>query len=168
MRLSPLMLALGLTASAMAVPSFANFAQPADIAPISLELVEEGKAALEAGDLVAADNAFEAALVADPRNGTAYVEMAKVAMQQRLYGQAIRLSRKALTIDPTDRSALAAQGEAYAALGAVAKAEANLAKLERICAAECVEQDRIAAAIARGPQLAEAEAEDILEVEEAN
>ena len=34
-----------------------------------------------AGDLVAADNAFEAALVADPRNGAAYVEMAKVAME---------------------------------------------------------------------------------------
>lgn len=153
MRLSPMILALGLAASTLAGPSFA---QPKDseIAPLSTAFVEEGRGALAKGDLVAADNAFEAALVADPRNRAAYVAMAEVAIEQDLFGQAIRLSRKALTIEPTDRAALAVQGEAYAALGAVAKAQANIARLERICGAKCAEQDTIAAAIARGPRIA--------------
>ncbi|MEN3971310.1 hypothetical protein WJS89_01335 [Sphingomicrobium sp. XHP0235] len=153
MRLTPVLIALGLTASTLAVP---GFAQPADdeLAPQSIALVEQGTAALRAGDLVAADNAFEAALVADPRNRAAYVSMAKVAIEQDLFGQAIRLTRKALTIEPTDRSALAVQGEAYAALGAVAKAEANIARLERICGQRCAEQDAISAAIKRGPVVA--------------
>ena len=153
MRLTPLILALGLATSTIAAPGFAQ-QRDAEIAPLSVELVEEGETALAAGDLVAADNAFEAALVADPRNRSAYVAMAKVAIEQELFGQAIRLSRKALTIEPTDRRALAVQGEAYAALGAVAKARANIARLERICGSSCAEQDTIAAAIARGPILA--------------
>ena len=153
MRLTPLILALGLATSTIAAPGFAQ-QRDAEIAPLSVELVEEGETALAAGDLVAADNAFEAALVADPRNRSAYVAMAKVAIEQELFGQAIRLSRKALTIEPTDRRALAVQGEAYAALGAVAKARANIARLERICGLGCAEQDTIAAAIARGPILA--------------
>lgn len=153
MRLTPLILALGLATSTIAAPGFAQD-RDAQIAPLSIELVEEGQAALAAGDLVGADNAFEAALVADPRNRAAYVAMAKVAIEQELFGQAIRLARKALTIEPTDRSALAVQGQAYAALGAVEKAEANIARLERICGSDCAEQDTIAAAIARGPVLA--------------
>ncbi|MCJ7422212.1 hypothetical protein [Sphingomicrobium astaxanthinifaciens] len=154
MRLSPLLIALGLTASTFAGPGLAQRAADDAIAPQSVALVEEGRAALAAGDLVAADNAFEAALVADPRNRAAYVAMARVAIKQSLYGQAIRLSRKALTIEPTDRAALAVQGEAYAALGAKAKAEANLARLDRLCSDGCAEQDAIEAAIARGPVLA--------------
>ncbi|WP_265563098.1 hypothetical protein [Sphingomicrobium arenosum] len=152
MRLSPLLIALGLTASTLAGPSLASQAKGDDaIDARSVALVAQGSEALAAGDLVAADNAFETALVLDPRNRAAYVAMAKVAIEQQLYGQAIRLTRKALTIEPTDRAALAVQGEAYAALGANAKAEANLARLERICAADCAEQGVIEAAIERGP-----------------
>ncbi|MCJ8190040.1 hypothetical protein [Sphingomicrobium aestuariivivum] len=154
MRLSPLLIALGLTASTLSVPGMAQRAGDDDISSRSVALVAQGDAALAEGDLVAADNAFEAALVADPRNRAAYVAMAKVSIRQNLYGQAIRLTRKALTIEPTDRAALAVQGEAYAALGAKAKAEANLARLERICASACAEQDVIEAAIARGPVMA--------------
>lgn len=154
MRLTPVLIALGLTASTFAGAGMAQRVADDDLAPRSVELVAQGKAALKAGDLVEADNAFEAALVADPRNRSAYVNMAKVAIRQQLFGQAIRLSRKALTIEPTDRSALAVQGEAYAALGATAKAQANLARLERICSGECAEQTVIASAIRRGPVMA--------------
>src|SRR5688572_32178789 len=96
MRLTPLVLVLGLAASSLAVPVVGQ--KPDDqIAPLSVELLEQGEAALAAGKLVEADDALETALAVDPRNRAAFVAMAKVAMKQRLYGQAIRLTNKALT-----------------------------------------------------------------------
>ena len=64
-------------------------------------------AALAAGNFVAADDALETALVVDPRNRGAYRTMARVAIKQKLFGQAIRLTNKALALEPTDRDALA-------------------------------------------------------------
>ena len=153
MRLSPLLLAFALTASAVSVANDAR-AQQAPIDPVSAALVADGRGALEAGDLVAADNAFETALVADPRNVAAYVAMAEVAIAQNLYGQAIRQTRKGLNIDPTDRAALAVQGEAFAALGAEERARDNAQKLVRICGEDCAERADILAALERGPVLA--------------
>ena len=60
--------------------------------------------------------------------------MARVAIKQKLFGQAIRLTNKALALEPTDRDALAVQGEAMVELGAVPRAKENLAKLQKLCA----------------------------------
>ena len=83
---------------------------------------------------IEADDALEAALAVDPRNRAAFVVMARVAQKQKLYGQAIRLTNKALALEPTDRDALAVQGEAMVELGAVPRARENLAKLQKLCA----------------------------------
>ena len=155
MRLSPLVLAFGLAASSLAVPVVGQ--KPDDqIAPVSLEYLKKGEAALAAGKLIEADDAFETALAVDPRNRAAFVSMARVAMKQRLFGQAIRLTNKALSLEPTDRDALALQGQAMVEQGAAARARDVLAKLQKLCTSGCPQAAELSAAITRGPSLAQA------------
>ena len=155
MRLSPLVLAFGLAASSLAVPVVGQ--KPDDqIAPRSVELLKQGEAALAAGKLIEADDALETALALDPRNRAAFVAMAKVAIRQKLYGQAIRLTNKALSLEPTDRDALAVQGTAMVELGASARAREVLVRLQKLCTTGCPQAAELSGAIARGPTLAQA------------
>jgi Tfp pilus assembly protein PilF len=154
MRFSPLVLMLGLATSTLAVPAASQ--RPDDqIAPRSIEFARRGEAALAAGNYAAADDALETALALDPRNRGAFTSMAKVAIKQRLFGQAIRLTGKALALEPSDRDALALQGEAMVDAGAVPRAKDTLAKLQKLCAGPCPQVTALSAAIARGPLLAE-------------
>ena len=139
MRMSPLALAFGLTASSFAVTGTMAQEAPARTNPVSVALLEKGKAALAAGDLEAADDAFEAALVADPANRAAFVAMGRVAIAQELYGQAFQMTRKALTLEPTDRDALQVQTEALVKMGALDRAKANRAKLAKLCPTGCAQ-----------------------------
>jgi len=155
MRLSPLVLAFGLAASSLAVPVVGQ--KPDDqIAPRSLELLKQGEAAIAAGKLMEADDALETALAVDPRNRAAFVAMARVAMKQKLFGQAIRLTNKALALEPTDKDALALQGAAMVEQGADARAKDVLARLQKLCTSGCTQAAELSAAIARGPTLAQA------------
>ncbi len=155
MRLTPVVLAFGLAASSLAVPVSGQ--KPDDqIAPTSVQFLKQGEAALAAGKLIEADDALETALAADPRNRAAFVAMAKVAMKQRLYGQAIRLTNKALALEPTDKDALAVQGSAMVEQGAAARAKDVLARLQKMCTQGCPQVAELNAAIARGPTLAQA------------
>ena len=155
MRLSPLVLAFGLAASSLAVPVIGQ--KPDDqVAPKSVEFLKKGETALAAGKLIEADDAFETALAIDPRNRAAFVAMARVAVKQKLYGQAIRLTNKALSLEPTDRDALAVQGTAMVELGASSRAREVLAKLQKVCTQGCPQYAELNAAIVRGPSLAQA------------
>ena len=155
MRLSPIALVFGLAASSLAVPGMGQ--RPDDqIAERSVALVKQGETAAAAGKYQEADDAFEGALVVDPRNRAAFVAMARVAAKQKLYGQSIRFTNKALSLEPTDRSALAVQGQAMVELGAAARAREVLAKLQGVCAGACPEAATLSAAIARGPTMAAA------------
>ena len=93
MRFSPVVLMLGLATSTLAVPATGQRADD-QIAPRSVEFAKRGEAALAAGNYIAADDALETALALDPRNRRAFTTMAKVAIKQKLYGQAIRLTNK--------------------------------------------------------------------------
>ena len=155
MRFSPLVLMLGLATSTMAVSVQGQ--RPDDqIAPQSVEYLRKGEAALAAGNFIAADDALETALVVDPRNRAAFNAMARVAIKQKLFGQAIRLTNRALALEPTDRDAIAVQGEAMVELGAVSRAKENLAKLQKLCTSGCPQVAALTAAIARGPAMAAA------------
>jgi len=159
MRLTPLVLCLGLAAST--VPMAVAGQRPDDqIAPQSVTLLKQGEALLAQGKLIEADDALETALAVDPKNRAAFNVMAKVAIKQQLYGQAIRLTNRALTLEPTDRDALAVQGEAMVELGAVARAKENLAKLQKLCGSSgCPQVATLSTAISRGPALAAAKTE---------
>ncbi|MCY7272078.1 MAG: hypothetical protein LH485_08525 [Sphingomonas bacterium] len=126
------------------------------IAPRSVALLKQGETAAAAGKYIEADDNFETALAIDPRNRAAFVAMARVAAKQKLYGQSIRFTNKALALEPTDRSALAVQGQALVELGAFARAREVLAKLQKVCAGPCPEAGALSATIARGPTLASA------------
>ena len=154
MRFTPLVLMLGLATSTLAIPA-AGQRPDSQIAPRSVEFQKRGEAALAAGNLVAADDALETALVLDPRNRDAFKVMARVAIKQRLFGQAIRLTNKALALEPTDRDALAIQGEAMVEAGAVPRARETLARLQKMCAGPCPQATSLSASIARGPAMAE-------------
>lgn len=155
MRLSPLVLLCGLAASSMAVPVAGQRADD-QINPQSVALLKKGEALISAGKFVEADDALEAALVLDPKNRGVFVAMAEVAMKQKLYGQAIRYTNRALQLEPTDRAALALQGQAMVEAGASARAKETLAKLQKLCTSGCPEAATLSAAITRGPTLAAA------------
>lgn len=150
-RLAVIMLATGLIAGPVVGQKPDN-----QIQPRSLEYLKQGEAHLAAGKLIEADDAFETALALDPRNRAAFVAMARVAQKQKLFGQAIRYSRKALALEPNDRDALAVQGEAMVELGAIAKAKENLARLQKVCASGCPQIAQLSSAISRGPTVAAA------------
>ena len=121
------------------------------ISPLSIEWQHAGATARKAGNYQAATDALETALAVDPRNRSAYVELAQVARAQGLQGKAIRLYREALLLDPTDVGALVGQGEAMVEKGAIAKAKENLAQAQSVCKAECAAVGKLAAAIEKGP-----------------
>jgi len=155
MRLSPLVLVFGLAASSMAMPG--NSQRPDDqIAPRSVALLKQGETAAAAGKFVEADDHFEAALAVDPRNRAAFVALGRVAQKQKLFGQAIRFTNKALSLEPNDLDAIAVQGEAMVELGALPRARANLAKLQKLCPSGCGQLATLSTAINRGPSVAAA------------
>lgn len=150
MRYTPVTCALALALACFS--SGVNGQKPdAEIDPRSVELVQKGQTLAQAGDFQGANDLIESALVLDPRNRGAYVALAKVAQKQDLNGKAIRMYREALKIEPNDVNALAGQGEALVAKGAVEKAKENLARIEKLCVSRCNEQVLLAASIARGP-----------------
>lgn len=153
--ISHLLLA-GLAAAAIAVPAIGERRSDDEILPKSVELMQQGRAMLSAGKFEDAQTIFEAALAVDPRNRWAYVESARVAERQKLYGKAIRLTNKALSMEPNDLDALAVQGEAMVQLGAIARAQANLQKIKSICAKGCPQLAQLSNAIGRGPRVAAA------------
>ena len=129
------------------------------IQPKSVELQREARALLGAGKLEQANDVLETALAVDPRNRGAFVDLARVAEKQHLFGKAFRMTNKALLLEPNDPDALAVQGEAMVEMGAVARAQANLQRLQSICGAKgCPQIAQLSAAISRGPTVASAKA----------
>ena len=71
------------------------------------------------------------------------------------------MTNKALLLEPNDLDAIAVQGEAMVELGALARAQENLQKLQTICGAKaCPQVAQLNAAITRGPTVASAKAPD--------
>ena len=158
--LSRLLLA-GLAAAALASPVLGQRADD-QIQPKSLELQRQAKALTAAGKLEEAEDTLETALAVDPRNRWAFVDMARVAEKQHLYGKAIRMTNKALLLEPNDPDAIAVQGEAMVEMGATARAQTNLQKLQQICGAKgCPQVAQLSAAISRGPTVASAKAPQV-------
>jgi tetratricopeptide (TPR) repeat protein len=146
----------GFAVAALGAPVAAQ--KPDDqIQPKSIELMRQGQSLMATGKLEDAENALETALAVDPRNRWAYIDIAKVAEKQHLFGKAIRMTSKALLIEPNDPDAIAVQGEAMVEMGATARAQENLQKLQQICGVKsCPQVAQLSAAISRGPAVASA------------
>jgi tetratricopeptide (TPR) repeat protein len=161
MKSFPRLLLAGFAGIALAAPVAGQ--RPDDqIQPKSVQLMHQGQALMAAGKLEDAENALETALAVDPRNRWAYVDLARVAEKQHLFGKAIRMTSKALLIEPNDPDAIAVQGEAMVEMGATARAAENLKKLQTICGAKgCPQASQLASAISRGPTVASAKAPEV-------
>lgn len=155
MRLLPHILLVGLAGVALAGP-VAGQRSDDQIQPRSVELQRQGKAALAAGKLDEAEDLLETALAVDPRNRWAFVDLARVAEKQQLHGKAIRMTNRALQLEPNDADAIAVQGEAMVELGATARAQQNLQKLRTLCPSGCAQLSSLQSAISRGPSVAAA------------
>ena len=123
----------------------------------SVALLEQGKAARAAGDLDRAVDLLETSVAVDPRNRQSFIAMAEIAETRGLPGKAIRLYREALLLEPNDVTALAGQGEAMVAKGAVARARENLARVKTMCKTSCPLASGRAATIAKGPPVTTAQ-----------
>jgi tetratricopeptide (TPR) repeat protein len=154
MRFKTQILTIGL-AFALAAP-VASQKSDDQIAPRSIALQKQGEAHLAAGRLNEAVDALETSLAVDPRNRAAFVNLARVATKEKLFGKAIRLTNRALLLDPNDKSALAVQGEAMVELGASARAQTNLQKLKTLCPQGCPQLTNLSSALTRGPAVASA------------
>lgn len=150
MRVTPPALALSLALATVSSVSHSQRA-PEPLDARSVLLVNQAKSDAAAGRLDAANDAAESALAVDPRNRTAFLVLADIAQRQQLPGKAIRLYRESLMLDPNDVGALAGQGEAMVAKGAVAKARENLSRIKALCTRGCPESARLAAVIEKGP-----------------
>jgi cytochrome c-type biogenesis protein CcmH/NrfG len=160
MRLLPRALMIGLAVTLVASPVVSQ--KPDDQLNLkSVELMHQGEALLAAGKFNEAEDALETALVVDPRNRFAFVDLARVATKQKLFGKAIRLTNKALMLEPNDRDAIAVQGEAMVELGAVQRAKDNLAKLQKLCPDGCQQVASLTSAITRGPTVASAKVPEV-------
>jgi tetratricopeptide (TPR) repeat protein len=155
--LSTLLLA-GFAGATLAAPTVGQ--RPDDqILPRSIALMHQGQALMAAGKLDQAEDALETALAVDPRNRWAYVDIARVAEKQHLFGKAVLMTDKALLIEPNDPDAIAVQGTAMVEMGATARAPQNLATLQQICGAKgCPQLSQLSAAISRGPTVASTKA----------
>jgi tetratricopeptide (TPR) repeat protein len=122
----------------------------------SIAFYNQGQQLLSAGKFDEAEDTLETALAADPRNRAAFVSLARVAQKQKLFGKSIRLTNKALALEPNDLDALQVQGEAMVELGATARAQANLTKLQKLCPSGCKQVATLSSAISKGPTVAAA------------
>lgn len=154
----PRLVLAGFAALALAAP-VAGQRSDDQIQPKSVDLMHQGQTLMASGKLEDAENALETALAVDPRNRWAYVDLARVAEKQHLFGKAVRMTDKALIIEPNDPDAIAVQGEAMVEMGATARAQENLQKLQTICGSKgCPQVSQLSAAITRGPTVASAKA----------
>src|SRR5437588_545869 len=155
MRSLPSLVMIGFAGLALTAPVAGQ--RPDDqIQPKSVQLMHQGQALLAQGKLELAEDALETALAIDPRNRWAFTDLARVAEKQHLFGKAIRMTSKALLLEPNDADAIAVQGEAMVEMGATARAQANLQKLQSICVKGCPQVAQLSAAISRGPTVASA------------
>jgi tetratricopeptide (TPR) repeat protein len=93
--------------------------------------------AIEAGQYAKAVPLLERVVARDGANADAYNWMAYAIRRGGDPARAIPVYEKALAIDPKHRGAHEYIGEAYLALGNLAKAKEHLARLDRLCYFPC-------------------------------
>lgn len=150
MRFAPVAIAISMLA---AVSGSAGLANGEQLDARAQALVAEGRTKLAAGDVQAAIDSFEAALVIEPGHSAIYVQLAEAAREDGLQGKAIRYYRDALKHDPENVAAISGEGEALAEKGAIDNARELLVRVQDLCGGECMEATELAAAIERGPIL---------------
>jgi Flp pilus assembly protein TadD len=108
-----------------------------------------GLKALGGSDWNGAIRALAVAALRDARNADIQNYLGYAYHRLRQFDAAFAHYRRALTLNPRQRSAHEHLGEAHLMLGNLAKAEEHLAALERICLVPCEQYDSLRRAIER-------------------
>ncbi|MBU0745454.1 MAG: tetratricopeptide repeat protein [Gammaproteobacteria bacterium] len=106
-----------------------------------------GKKAIDAKNWALAASSFSKVVAQNPQNADAYNLLGYSNRWLGKYDEAFAAYNKALTLDPRHKGALEYSGIAYLKVGQKAQAEAQLAKLQAICA-QCEETTDLAKAVA--------------------
>lgn len=114
---------------------------------VSKTLVSQAVTAQKSDKAAEAQILFERALVADPANLQALIGLGKTHEAQGRVGRGLKYYRQALAIDPNEHIALEAQAVAFLKRDLVERAEANRAKLERLCTDGCKALDAVSGAL---------------------
>lgn len=144
LRVAPVLAALFIVGTASA-----NMGRDADTTATTSSDFAAGKSAIDAEDWPAAVAAMQRAVASNPANadahnwlGFAHRKLGQFDASFAAYGEALRL-------DPGHRGAHEYIGEAYLMTRQLAKAEAHLATLDKLCSPlPCEEQKQLARAIA--------------------
>ena len=149
MRYMPAALALSLLAAVTSSVSFSAPPQPLDAR--AAVLLAQGQAALTAGRIDEAVDAYESALTVQPGSTQILLDLAEATRRQGMQGKALHYYRQALVAEPGNLMAISGEGTALAEKGAIEKARRNLARLEGLCGTNCEATRELTAAIAKGP-----------------
>jgi Flp pilus assembly protein TadD len=106
-----------------------------------------GKKAVEAKDWKLASDSFANVVAKDGKNADAYNYLGFSLRWQNRYDEAFAAYGKALALNPSHKGALHYSGIAYLKTGQKAQAEAQLARLKKVCAT-CDETNQLAKAVA--------------------
>lgn len=157
MRFTPAALALSLLTAVTSSIAWSDSGE--ELSPRAAQLVDQGDTRLLAGDVNAAIDAYEAALVVQPGNALVLVSLADASRAQGMQGKALHFYRSALVTDPRNVLAISGEGAALAEKGALAKARRNLAQLETLCGTDCDATRQLSAVLDKQParQLVHAE-----------
>jgi Flp pilus assembly protein TadD len=106
-----------------------------------------GKQAIDAKNWGEAASRFSKVVAADPKNADAFNYLGYSSRWMGKYDEAFAAYGKALALQPDHKGALSYSGIAYVKTGQRAQAEAQLTKLQGICAG-CSETSELAKALA--------------------
>ena len=107
----------------------------------------EAERAVKRGDYPAAIRLLEGVVAKNDRNADAYNLLAYSIRKSGDAAKSIPIYEKALAIDPKHRGAHEYIGEAYLALGDLAKAKQHLATLDKLCFLPCEEYSDLKKAV---------------------
>jgi Flp pilus assembly protein TadD len=136
------LLSLALAGAALSADFQATPAQNAQIDDFAA-----GKKAMDAKNWSEAVSSFSKVVAKNPKNADAYNYLGYSSRWMGKYEDAFAAYGKALALEPQHKGALSYSGIAYLKTGQKPQAEAQLAKLQAICAT-CEETSELAKAVA--------------------
>jgi len=141
------LIALPILGLALAGAALAADFQSTPVENARLDDFATGKKAMEGKKWAEAVSSFNKVVAKNPKNADAYNYLGYSNRWLGKYDEAFAAYNKALALDPKHRGALEYSGIAYLKTGQKAQAEAQLARLQTICAS-CEETADLAKAVA--------------------
>jgi tetratricopeptide (TPR) repeat protein len=136
-------LACGLAAGAAAMSGGGNTGSAGNGSSDAEEYYQEARGLIKLKNYDGAIPKLLKAVKADPENANINNLLGYAYRKTGDYDNAMKYYKAALAIDPDHADAREYLGEAYVELGDIAKAEEQLAELERICPSGCEQLDEL-------------------------